>query len=92
MAVAIDDSMLSVMQRGGSRQHRSLHGLTRALLNNMVAGVQAAGYNKILLMKASVTAPRSAGKRLVLFVGYSHPVYFEPDQEISPRRRSTARR
>ncbi len=82
MAVAIDDGVLSVTRPSESRQHRSLHGLTRALLNNMVTGVSA-GYSKILLIEGVGYRAEMDGKRLVLYVGYSHPVYFDPDRDIS---------
>lgn len=83
MAIALDDDgVLSVTRPSDSRQHRSLHGLTRALLNNMVTGVSA-GYNKVLLIEGVGYRAEMDGKRLVLYVGYSHPVYFEPDQDIS---------
>ena len=82
MAVAIDDGVLSVTRPSESRQHRSLHGLTRALLNNMVTGVSA-GYSKILLIEGVGYRAEMDGNRLVLYVGYSHPVYFDPDRDIS---------
>ncbi|HMT19990.1 MAG TPA: 50S ribosomal protein L6 [Promineifilum sp.] len=83
MAIALDDDgVLSVTRPSDSRQHRSLHGLTRALVNNMVTGVSA-GYNKVLLIEGVGYRAEMDGKRLVLYVGYSHPVYFEPGQDIS---------
>ena len=82
MTVALDDGVLSVTRPTDSRQHRSLHGLTRALLNNMVTGVSA-GYNKVLLIEGVGYRAEMDGKRLVLYVGYSHPVRFEPDRDIS---------
>ncbi len=82
MAVALDDGVLSVKRPSESRQHRSLHGLTRSLLSNMVTGVSA-GYSKILLIEGVGYRAEMDGKRLVLYVGYSHPVYFEPDRDIS---------
>ncbi len=82
MAINLEDGVLSVSRPSDSRQHRSLHGLTRALLNNMVTGVSA-GYSKILLIEGVGYRAEMDGKRLVLYVGYSHPVYFEPDNGIS---------
>lgn len=82
MAIAIEDGVLSVSRPTDSRQHRSLHGLTRALLNNMVTGVSD-GYSKILLIEGVGYRAEMDGNRLVLHVGYSHPVYFEPDNGIS---------
>ncbi|WP_374686143.1 50S ribosomal protein L6 [Promineifilum sp.] len=82
MAIAMDNSTLSVTRPSDSRQHRSLHGLTRALLNNMVTGVSA-GYNKVLLIEGVGYRAEMSGQRLVLYVGYSHPVYFEPERDVT---------
>lgn len=82
MAIAVDDGVLSVTRPSDSRQHRSLHGLTRALLNNMVTGVSD-GYNKILMIEGVGYRAEMTGKRLALYVGYSHPVYFDPEKDIS---------
>lgn len=82
MNIALEDGVLSVTRPSDDRQHRSLHGLTRALLNNMVIGVSN-GYTKVLLIEGVGYRAEMDGKRLVLYVGYSHPVYFEPDNGIS---------
>lgn len=82
MAIALDDGVLSVNRPTDSRQHRSLHGLTRALLNNMVTGVSD-GYNKVLLIEGVGYRAEMNGNRLVLYVGYSHPVHFESENGIS---------
>ncbi len=82
MALSLEDGVLSVTRPTDGRQHRSLHGLTRALVNNMVTGVST-GFNKVLLIEGVGYRAEMDGKRLVLYVGYSHPVYFEPDNGIS---------
>lgn len=82
MSIALEDGVLSVTRPTDARQHRSLHGLTRALLNNMVTGVST-GYSKVLLIEGVGYRAEMDGQRLVLYVGYSHPVYFEPDNGIS---------
>jgi large subunit ribosomal protein L6 len=82
MAIAMENGVVSVSRPSDSRQHRSLHGLTRALLNNMVTGVSA-GYTKVLLIEGVGYRAEMDGKRLVLYVGYSHPVYFEPERDIT---------
>src|SRR5690606_21589851 len=82
MQIGLEDGVLSVKRPTDSRQHRSLHGLTRALLNNMVTGVSA-GYTKVLQIEGVGYRAEMDGKRLVLYVGYSHPIYFEPDRDIS---------
>ena len=82
MNISLEDGVLSVTRPSDDRQHRSLHGLTRALLNNMVTGVSN-GFTKVLLIEGVGYRAEMNGQRLVLYVGYSHPVYFEPDNGIS---------
>jgi large subunit ribosomal protein L6 len=64
------------------RLHRSKHGLVRALLNNMVVGVSV-GFNRALEIEGVGYRASLDGNNLVLNVGYSHPVVFEPPQGIS---------
>jgi len=61
---------------------RALHGLTRALFNNMVLGVST-GFEKSLQVEGVGYRAEKSGKDLVLNVGYSHPVRFEPPAGIS---------
>jgi len=62
--------------------HRALHGMARAMLNNMVVGVSA-GFEKILEINGIGYRAEMQGEKLVLFVGYSHPVVVEPPQGIA---------
>ncbi len=82
MVIAIEDGVLRVTRPSDSRQHRSLHGLTRALLNNMVTGVSA-GYTRVLQIEGVGYRAEMDGKNLVLYVGYSHPVRFTPERDIA---------
>ncbi len=82
MAITLDDGVLTVKRPSDSRQHRSIHGLTRSLLNNMVTGVSD-GFDKVLLIEGVGYRSEMSDKDLVLYVGYSHPVTFKPDQGIS---------
>lgn len=82
MVIAIEDGVLSVTRPSDSRQHRSLHGLTRALLNNMVTGVSA-GFTRVLQIEGVGYRAEMDGKTLVLYVGYSHPVRFVPERDIA---------
>ena len=82
MSVEIEDGVLNVKRPSDSRQHRSLHGLTRALINNMVVGVSE-GFSKTLQIEGVGYRAEVEGKDLVLNVGYSHPVKFEPPQDVS---------
>lgn len=63
-------------------RHRALHGLTRALLANMVTGV-ADGFRKELQIEGTGYRAELQGSTLVLLVGYSHPVRFEPPAGIA---------
>lgn len=82
MGIDIEDGVLKVTRPTDSRQHRSMHGLTRALLNNMVTGVSA-GFTKTLMIEGVGYRSEMDGNVLVLFVGYSHPVRMVPPAGIS---------
>ncbi len=82
MDISLDDGVLTVERPSDSRDHRSLHGLTRALLNNMVVGVSD-GYTKTLQVEGVGYRAAMEGKTLVLNVGYSHPVKIEPEADLS---------
>jgi large subunit ribosomal protein L6 len=82
MSIDLNDNVLSVERPDDSRENRSLHGLTRSLLNNMVVGVSD-GYVKTLTIEGVGYRAAMEGKTLVLNVGYSHPIYFEPDKDMS---------
>ena len=61
--------------------HRALHGMTRALINNMVVGVST-GFQKVLEVNGVGYRAEMSGENLMLYVGYSHPVTFEPPAGI----------
>lgn len=82
MAISLEDGILHVTRPSDNRQHRSLHGLTRSLLNNMVTGVHT-GFTKVLMIEGVGYRAEMNGKTLVLYVGYSHPVPFEPVGDIA---------
>jgi large subunit ribosomal protein L6 len=73
--------VLSVQRPSDTRQHRALHGLTRALLNNMVVGVSD-GFFKVLEIEGVGYRAEMQGKDLILNVGYSHPVKFTPPADV----------
>ena len=77
MKVNVEDGVLTVERPTDSREHRSLHGLTRSLLNNMVVGVSE-GFTRRLEVEGVGYRAEMSGPRLVLNVGYSHPVEVEP--------------
>jgi large subunit ribosomal protein L6 len=73
MTVAVDDGVLTVARPTDRGEHRALHGLTRSLIANMVAGVTD-GFSKTLEIQGVGYRARLQGKALELSVGYSHPV------------------
>lgn len=64
-----------------SPRHRALHGLTRSLIDNMMVGVTA-GYSRNLELVGVGYKAALQGKKLVLSIGFSHPVEFEPGENI----------
>ena len=82
VSIKQEDGVLHVERRGDERQVRALHGLTRALLNNMVVGVSA-GFNKVLQIEGVGYRAELKGKDLVMALGYSHPVVVPPPQGIT---------
>ena len=77
MEIKLSDGMLTVTRPSDSRTHRSLHGLTRSLLANMVEGVSK-GFQKELELVGVGYRAQNVGQKIVLQVGYSHPVEINP--------------
>ncbi len=73
MQVAVDDGSIVVSRPSDRPNHRALHGLTRALLANMVTGVES-GYTKTLEMQGVGYRVQLMGSNIQLAVGFSHPV------------------
>ncbi len=73
LTVSRDDGRIVVKRGGDDRRSRSLHGLTRSLIANMVTGVTE-GFSKSLVIEGTGYRASLSGTRLVLSVGYSHPV------------------
>ena len=82
ITIAQEGAVINVTRPDDEAENRALHGLTRTLLNNMIVGVTA-GYAKKLLINGVGYRAEKQGKRLVLSLGYSHPVYFEEGDGIS---------
>ncbi|SFG95189.1 large subunit ribosomal protein L6 [Desulfotomaculum arcticum] len=78
----VDDSTILIKRPTDNKLHRSLHGLTRTLLNNMVQGVSA-GFQKNLELVGVGYRAAMQGSKLVLTVGYSHPVEIVPPEGIT---------
>lgn len=80
---AVEDGKVVVKRLNDERMNRALHGMTRALINNMVTGVST-GFEKVLEVNGvGYRAEVDAKKNLVLYMGYSHPVVMEPPAGIS---------
>ncbi len=81
MEVIAESEELKVKRASDEKQQRSLHGLTRSLVANMVEGVTQ-GYKKDLELVGVGYRAAKQGRNLVLTVGYSHPVIIEPEDGI----------
>lgn len=82
LQIARENGTITISRPSDAREHRSLHGLTRTLLNNMVVGVTD-GFRKNLEITGVGYRAAMDGKVLVLSVGYSHPVRMTPPEGIS---------
>jgi len=82
MSITLNNNNLIVSRPSDSKQHRSLHGLTRSLLANMVEGV-ARGFEKSLEMVGVGYRVEKAGDKLIFHVGFSHPVEVSPLPGVS---------
>jgi len=81
MKIEQEGNVISVSRPSDSKEHRTNHGTTRALLANMVTGVSA-GFEKALELIGVGYRAQLQGKKLVLNVGYSHPVEFTPEDGL----------
>lgn len=82
ITVAIEDGKINVTRPSDEKQHRALHGLTRSLINNMVVGVTQ-GFSKNLDINGVGFKAQKQGKKLVLNVGFSHPIEVEEPAGIT---------
>jgi large subunit ribosomal protein L6 len=79
--INVQDNEITVARPSDHKEHRALHGTTRSVLNNMVIGVTN-GYERALEIIGVGYRASKAGNKLVLNVGYSHPVEIVPEQGI----------
>jgi len=82
MSVSVEGSEVVVSRPSDARRHRSLHGLTRSLVANMVEGVTE-GFVKVLEVRGVGYRAEVSGSTLTLNVGYSNPVAFELPKGVS---------
>ena len=90
MSVERGDAELRVMRPSDEPRHRALHGLTRTLVANMVTGVTT-GFTKNLEISGVGYRAQLQGTKLVLALGYSHPVEVDPPTGIEFRVESPTR-
>ena len=82
MSITLNNDSLTVSRPSDNKEHRSLHGLTRSLLANMVVGVTS-GFEKTLEIVGVGYRAEKAGEKLIINVGYSHPVEVLPLPGVS---------
>ncbi|MGA1582925.1 MAG: 50S ribosomal protein L6 [Saprospiraceae bacterium] len=81
LSVSVDDGIVSVERPTEQKRHKSMHGLYRSLINNMVVGVSE-GYVKQLELVGVGYRAANTGQMLELTLGYSHPIYFVVPSEV----------
>ncbi|MCL1789139.1 MAG: 50S ribosomal protein L6 [Oscillospiraceae bacterium] len=82
MKIMLDGGVITVTPETESKTDRSLHGLTRTLINNMVTGVTS-GFNKELEIQGVGYRCQKKGKDLDLNLGFSHPVIVSDTEDIT---------
>lgn len=81
ITINIEDNIVTFTRPNEEKFTKSLHGTVRALFNNMVVGVSE-GFKKELDLVGVGYRAQLQGKKLVLNVGYSHPVEFTPEEDV----------
>ena len=81
MDIKLDGDNVVVTRPNDLKKNKSLHGLTRTLIYNMIVGVTE-GYTKVLEVNGVGYRAQKQGKKLVLSLGYSHPVEMEDPEGI----------
>ncbi|WP_435922604.1 50S ribosomal protein L6 [Paenibacillus sp. DYY-L-2] len=82
MKVTVENNEIVVERPSDNKLHRSLHGTTRSVVSNMVSGVTE-GFSKTLELVGVGYRASKSGEKLVLNVGYSHPVEITPEAGIT---------
>ena len=82
LGINVDGATLTVTRPNDDKENRALHGLTRALIANMVKGVTE-GFSKKLEIVGVGYKVEKQGKKIVLNLGHSHPIYFEEENGIT---------
>lgn len=82
MTIKLEGNVLTVERPNDEREERALHGLTRALIHNMVVGVTE-GYSKTLQIVGVGYSAAKSGNTLTLKLGHSHPIYFKEENGVT---------
>ena len=82
MEIVLDDGQLVVRRPTDERHHKALHGLTRALLNNMVVGVTQGFQKQLQVQGVGYRVDLQGDGSLMLQLGFSHPVHITPPEGI----------
>lgn len=83
LSVKVDEGKVSVARPSDSSHHKALHGLTRTLISNMLAGVTK-GFSKSLeIVGVGYRAEKKGGDQIVLSLGFSHPIQYRPPKGIT---------
>ena len=82
MIIKMEDGNVIIQRPSEIKKHKSLHGLTRTLINNMVVGVTQ-GYEKTLDINGVGYRASKSGNKLVLNLGYSHPIEMEEPEGVT---------
>lgn len=81
ITIAQEENEIVVTRPTDNRQHRALHGMTRALIANMVTGVST-GFQRNLVVEGVGYRAEMNGKQLMMYLGYSHPVPVDPPADV----------
>ena len=79
--VQLENGVITVTRPSDEKEHKALHGLTRTLIANMITGVSV-GYEKSLDLVGVGYRASKQGNKLVLSLGYSHPIEVEPEKGL----------
>ena len=87
MHIKMEENVLTIERPSESKEHKSFHGLTRALLNNMIIGVSE-GFKKELELVGVGYRATNSGQKLEMALGFSHNVVFEIPSEVKLETKS----
>lgn len=82
ISIVLENGQILITRSSDAPAQRALHGTTRAVLNNMISGVSA-GFEKVLEYEGVGYRAEMNGPKLVLYLGYSHPIEVDPPEGIS---------